>query len=253
MELEQLYKKYVNIQTFLGPKYRNYVCEEKFLDFEEFRNKIQLSEYITHKLHHAVTNTPLDVFLFTKNSKYIQSSAALARLLDRFRARQDVFLFTKNKLKTHIRKTIHKYDLNISMFLFMHFIMEVNKGPLCAKHTILTKEEARNVCFDLMIHGHKLPAIPIDDPQLIWINAEVNDVIKIEAYSEITGRAIRYRIVTPTIQDASTKAHLAQVTVPGADEQKNESEDDAPSEVAESSDGDDADESDGGDADGAAE
>jgi DNA-directed RNA polymerase subunit H (RpoH/RPB5) len=109
-------------------------------------------------------------------------------------------MITKEKLSIYIEKTIVRYtDLKIDNYLHEHFIIELNKGPLCSVHSVLSIEEGRAVCMELMIHGHKLPAIFINDPQNIWIGGKINDIIKIDAYSEITGKTVRYRIVTPVL------------------------------------------------------
>ena len=78
------------------------------------------------------------------------------------------------------------------------FAIEISKGPMCSKHTILSNNEVRTLCSrDLIIHPLSLPSISINDPQNIWIGGELGQVIKIESISEITGKTIRYRIVSP--------------------------------------------------------
>jgi DNA-directed RNA polymerase subunit H (RpoH/RPB5) len=120
-------------------------------------------------------------------------------LLDKYKQEDNyIMVFTKEPLSVYIKKAIKQYPLlHIQNYLYKHFTMELNKGPLCSKHTILSPEDARKVCFELMTHGHKLPSISVDDPQNIWIGGKINDIIKIEAVSEITGTCIRYRLVTP--------------------------------------------------------
>ena len=90
--------------------------------------------------------------------------------------------------------------------------MEISEGPLCSKHTILSNAEVRSLCSrDLIIHPLSLPSISFTDPQNIWIGGELGQVIKIESISEITGKTIRYRLISPdsgkliNIQKLSTK------------------------------------------------
>ena len=194
--MEQLYNKYINIQKFIEcRKYK--LFDDTFLDYENFRNKIQHMSYIFHKLKDR-NNQEIDIYLFEPDSKYVKSTNEFNKLLYRYKNPTNIIFFTKEKLSTYLLKAMRKYsDLNIENYLHKHFIIEINKGPLCAKHTVLSVDEAREVCFSLMAHGHKLPSIAIDDPQNIWIGGQVNDIIKIEANSELTGKTIRYRIVTP--------------------------------------------------------
>ncbi len=211
--MEQLFEKYINIQLFLT-NYRKYqlVDDEKFLSFEDFRNKMQLTGYVMHRCIGIETQELLDVYIFKKHSKYIKTTSEFIKLLDRYREPRHIILFTKEKLSIYLKKAIKRYsDLKIDNYLHKHFIVELNKGPLCSKHTILSQEEVKQVCFDLMAHGHKLPAISIEDPQVIWIGGKVNDVIKIEANSEITGKTIRYRIVTPATGKVEQSTNIKKI------------------------------------------
>jgi DNA-directed RNA polymerase subunit H (RpoH/RPB5) len=200
--MEQLFEKYENIQLFLE-KYRKYEIpkdEPDYYDYEGFKNKMQIVGYISHSLKKVggPAEDLLDIYLFKHDSKYIKTTVNFKKLIDKYRQKKmTVFLFTKEPLSIYIKKAIKQYSLDIQNYLYKHFIMELNKGPLCSRHTVLTEDEARRVCFELMTHGHRLPSISIDDPQNIWIGGKVNDIIKIESTSEMVGRRINYRIVTP--------------------------------------------------------
>jgi DNA-directed RNA polymerase subunit H (RpoH/RPB5) len=214
--MEQLFEKYKNIQKFLT-EYRKFVLDKKdsFLNFDDFKNKIQLTGYVIHHLIQASDSTTLDIYLFKKDSKYIKTTSEFIKLLDRYRDPIHIMIFTKERLSIYLKKAIRRYpNIRIENYLHKHFMMELNKGPLCAKHTILSLEEAREVCIDLMAHGHKLPAIAIDDPQNIWIGGKINDIIKIEANSEITGKTIRYRIVTPISGKIEQSTSIKKIEVP---------------------------------------
>lgn len=199
--MEELFEKYKNIQLF-ALKYRNFTdVNPKFLEFEEFKNKIQTNGYIQHNFNNPRTNSPIDIYLFKVDSKFITSTINFKKILEKYdsKTKHDIIMITKEELNVYRRKSVRQYkNLNVKNYLHKHFIIELNKGPLCSKHTLLSKNEVKTLCYDLMAHGHKLPAIFADDPQCIWVGGEINDIIKIEAKSEITGKTIRYRIVTPS-------------------------------------------------------
>ena len=197
--MEQLYEKYEKIQLF-ATKYRGFtLTDEKFYDYDEFKNKIQILEYIMHTFDNPKTGKPVDIYLFRIDSKYILNTINIKKILDKYNDKRHIIMITKKELNVYLKKTIKKYpNLNIKNYLHRHFIMELNRGPLCSKHTILTPDEVRSVCYSTMAHGHKFPAIFESDPQNIWIGGEINDLVKIESYSEITGKTISYRIVTPS-------------------------------------------------------
>lgn len=196
--METLFDKYLNVQLF-AIEYRGLVLTngEKFHDYETFKNEIHKHEYIMHKFKKDLKN--IDIYLFKEDSKYITSTIFFKKILDRYNKFNDIIMITKSELNVYRKKMILQYkELSVKNYLFKHFIIEINRGPLCSKHTILSPEEVRVVSYNIMAHGHKLPAIFDTDPQCIWIGGEINDLIKIESYSEITGKTINYRIVTPS-------------------------------------------------------
>jgi len=97
--------------------------------------------------------------------------------------------------------------------------MELNKGPLCSKHTVLSVSETKALCYGTMTHGHNFPTILESDPQNIWIGGRVNEIIKIEPYSENTGQSVHYRIVMP---DTGKTSQIRADTEPQWTLQKNE-------------------------------
>jgi len=114
----------------------------------------------------------------------------------------DAILITKHELTTYclrgIKSKNDKINLNICNYLHKHFLIEISKGPLCGLHEVLSKQEANILCSQqIMTCRSKLPYIIITDPQLIWCNAKVGDIIKININSELTAKSLRYRIVVP--------------------------------------------------------
>jgi DNA-directed RNA polymerase subunit H (RpoH/RPB5) len=202
--MEQLFDKYKNIQLFAtSPKYRNYKLvlngNEGFADFETFKNKIQLFGYIMHSFRDPKNpDIPIDLYLFQHESQYIKDTNYFKKILDKYTSKQIMILITKEELNIYRKKSIiGNTNIICKNYLHKHFIMEINRGPLCSKHIILSPEEVQTLCYNTMAHGHRFPSILEYDPQNIWIGGQVNDIIMIESYSEITGHSIHYRIVTP--------------------------------------------------------
>jgi hypothetical protein len=118
----------------------------------------------TRSNNDAKNDKLIDIYLFKKDSKYVTVTAHFKKLLDSYKSARTVILITKEPLTVYRRKTIKNYDLNIKNYLHRHFIIEINKGPLCSKHTPLSVEETKHVMISLMTHGHKLPSIFENDP-----------------------------------------------------------------------------------------
>ena len=136
------------------------------------------------------------------DSKYIKATPNFKKLMDSLgQDPVDVYVITKTPLSIYINKILHKFaNLKILNFLHRHFSIEITRGPHCSKHTILSDDEVIKTCFqDLMIHPLSIPPIFVTDPICVWIGAEIGQVIRIEADSEIAGKVIRYRIVSPKV------------------------------------------------------
>lgn len=196
--MESLYNKYKNIRIFAtSTEYRGYKPKDELIPFEKFKENMNEKGYVLDKFFKD--KIPVDIYLFSTDSKVISTTLSFKKLLDHYKKGkpQHLILITENPLNVYRRKTILQYKhLSIFNYYHKHFIIEVNKGPLCSKHSILNIEETRKVCLELMAHGHKFPAIFEDDIQNIWIGGEINQIIKIESISEISGYSIHYRIVT---------------------------------------------------------
>lgn len=197
--MEILFEKYHNFQKFITD-YRKYKLDGEFLDYNTFKKTIQIEQYIQHKCIDTKRGRPVYIYIFRENSKYIKTTQQFKRLIDRLPEEpSDVIIISKNELSVYINKALSKYThLKIYNYLHKFFAIEIAKGPLCSRHSILDNNEVRALCSrELIIHPLSLPSISINDPQNIWIGGELGQIIKIESISEITGRTIRYRIVSP--------------------------------------------------------
>ena len=197
--MEVLYEKYINIQKFIT-EYRKYKLNDQFLDFSSFKKTIQVEQYIRHICTDTRNDKLIYIYLFHDNSKYIKTTPNFKRLMDKLPEEPaNIIIISKNELSIYINKSLLKYPhLKIDNYLHKYFAIEISQGPLCSKHTILSNTDVRNLCSrELIIHPLSLPSISINDPQNIWIGGELGQVIKITSISEITGKTIRYRIVSP--------------------------------------------------------
>lgn len=197
--MENLFEKYINIQKFITD-YRKYKPDVEFLDYTNFKKTMQVNQYIYHKCIDSVKGKYVYIYIFGVNSRFIKTTPQFKRLIDKLPEEpSDVIIISKNELSIYINKALSKYThLKIYNYLHKYFALEISKGPLCSIHTILSNNAVRSLCArELIIHPLSLPSISINDPQNIWIGGELGQVIKIESISEITGKTIRYRIVSP--------------------------------------------------------
>jgi DNA-directed RNA polymerase subunit H (RpoH/RPB5) len=213
--------------------------EEEFLDRKSFKKIIQLEQYVRVNCRNPTTGRTIYIYLMKTDSKYIKATPNFKKLIDSLgQDPADVYIITKMPLSIYINKILHKFsNLKILNFLHRHFSIEITRGPHCSKHTILTDEEVIKTCFqDLMIHPLSIPPIFVTDPICIWIGAEIGQVIRIEADSEISGKVIRYRIVSPKVgripvSKTPNIASLGNVKKIVADQGEEEAEPEDDSEV----------------------
>jgi DNA-directed RNA polymerase subunit H (RpoH/RPB5) len=114
----------------------------------------------------------------------------------------ETIFITKRELTTYFLRNIQskneKINLIVHNYLHKHFLIDISEGPLCAKHTRLTKTESIDLLSrQLMTSAYTLPRILINDPHIIWCGAKVGEIVKIEVNSELAGKCLRYRIVAP--------------------------------------------------------
>lgn len=197
--MEILYEKYLNIQKFITD-YRHYKLEGKFHDFAAFKKTIQIEQYVLHKCTDVKNGKHVYIYIFRDQSKYVKTTPQFKRLMDKLPEEpSNVIIISKLALSVYINKALAKYThLRIYNYMHQYFAIELALGPLCSKHTILSNKEVRVLCSrDLVIHPLSLPSISVNDAQNIWIGGELGQIVKIESISEITGKTIRYRIISP--------------------------------------------------------
>lgn len=181
-------------------KYRKYKINSKKLTKEEFKEKIK-NGYIKIK---TVSNSgdKVMVFLAKENSEWTRKSEQFRKVLDKLgdEKQQVIIISYKSRLHLLFKNNAQEYpNLELINYSIDHFKNELPLGPHCSKHTILPDQEVRELFLETLSlkSCYELPRILIDDPQIIWIGAKINDVIKIETKSKITGKYISYRIVSP--------------------------------------------------------
>jgi DNA-directed RNA polymerase subunit H (RpoH/RPB5) len=198
-----LYQKYLNIQKFILD-YRKYqVVGGKFLDQNTFNKSMLNDHYVKIECTNTEDKIKVYIILLKNDSKYLKSTPIFKKLMMSLgKNSAEVIIISKELLSIYIKKIIPKLKhLTIQNYLHRHFSIEIPKGPLCSKHRILTSDEVSHLCSnDLMIHPLGLPTILINDPQCIWLGAKIGDTIEIESLSEISGKAVRYRIVRPAAE-----------------------------------------------------
>ena len=188
------YKRYLNIITF--GNWRKYDLISKKHDEQSFRQDMQANQYIIVEFFDSGKSKKVLLYLFDKNSKYVNSQE-LNIILKKIPDNNIVLLIMYEATNVYQKKVIsaHK-SLTISAYRHELFDIIIPNGPLCYPHRILSREEVlRLTNEELCCYVTNLPKIQDDDPQCIWIGAQLGDVIEKVIYSDIIGETYQYAVV----------------------------------------------------------
>lgn len=210
---KNLYNIYKNILIFTSDKYRNYELlkpNDKNKEYvsipnlkrDEFSKIMQKNEYILINGKKKNEKTLIYILIINYNSKYSSQTSNMLKILKKIynNSKTDVFIFTDNPLTIYIRKSFKQFPIfNFHNYLFKHFIIEIHKGPLCSKGCILSEEKFKEIQKYIKTDRLSLPKIKITDPQVIWLGAEIGQVIEFTPISPISGVRKSYRVVVPDV------------------------------------------------------
>lgn len=191
------YNQYENIRI-CATKYRGYKPVKDEISQKDFQTNIQFDQYI--KLSYvSPTGTPILIYLFSKTSKYIKKAQDFRSLMSNIKGPHEVILITPELIPNYVNeaKRINKH-LDLHNYPSRTFNLIIPQGPLCFPHRVMSQTEVKKLCNnELFNYITSLPKINVMDPQCIWINAKVGDVLEIIGDTDSTGKYIKYALVIP--------------------------------------------------------
>jgi DNA-directed RNA polymerase subunit H (RpoH/RPB5) len=240
--------KYNNVIEFLTT-WRKYQLKSPILNAKDFRQSMQYDGYIKIDCTNEKTSRLVTCYFLAIGSKYAEQSMHFRKLLAKIADPTDVICITEKPFKVHNTRVINEMKhLRVKVYLHVHFSLIVPRGPHCYPHRVMSHAEINdllnNQYFCYLVN---LPKILVDDPQCIWIGAEVGDVIEIKNMSEISGLNLQHKLVVAKSGKVVTfsKIHAAKEVEEEAPEEDLEDEKAAREDAAISEDEDeDADDED---------
>lgn len=194
------FAKYQQLQNF-AINHQKYIAADPFLDKNKFLTNMQIDEYVRLKFTDSKGH-PVFIYLFSEGSPKISKVNHFIQLIKKLpKNPATVLLIPKVKISSYVAKALIAFPyLTFKVYLHKNFLMNITKGPKCAKHKLLTAAEKKQVLNnDLMSNLITLPAIRLNDPQVLWLpDAKIGDVVKITTYSDKAGEVITYRVVIPS-------------------------------------------------------
>jgi len=142
------------------------------------------------------------VLMIAPGSKYAMKSPDLKKLLTdltgKTKEQSRYIIITKEDVKSSILRILD--DFKSDMFKYEHhtynmFITIIPEHELVPKHEFATKEEVEEQIDVYYRQIASFPKISVRDPPIVWLGANVGDVIKITRNSENSLSAVVYRVV----------------------------------------------------------
>lgn len=204
--------QYSNIVIF-AEEYIKLARRGSILNKNEFDKLMQTDEHVKLEYFNEREGKKVYIYLFAQNSRNFNNSSNFRRLINRLKNEPAyVITVTHEPPKNYALRVIQSFKyLKIKTYIHDNFTIIIPKGPLCYPHRILTPVEVNKLLNEeLFCQLHNLPKISSNDPQIIWIGAEIGDVIAIESLSEISGISVQYRVVIPKSSRSISFREMAQ-------------------------------------------
>ncbi len=206
---QHLFSIYENIQSFYG--YRNLVSIDSKLNQEQFVKAIQKDKYIllsavgkdvadTTKIDKDSITADINVtvvVLVYPGTDCESKRANMQKLLNHIAyPKAEVIIITPTKISAGVQKGLNALmreskSHTYKAFTYTLFNSVLPEHELVPKYEILSKEQI-NTLKEWFVEPDTLPKIFESDPQMVWIGANVGDVVKFTYLSEITIEAIGY-------------------------------------------------------------
>ena len=192
------YTCYLNVLIF-ATEWRGFQVTSAKMNFEAFRSALYKDSYVRIDCRDPTNSRDVIIFMFDQGSKYTSSNQEMKKLLKYEPAGCHVLLISHDSLSTYHRKYIAvERRIKIQSANYTNFSMILPNGPLCYKHRILSRAEILELANnELCCYIINLPKIYDNDPQCLWIGAQVGDVLEITMYTDMAGEVIVYRVVVP--------------------------------------------------------
>jgi DNA-directed RNA polymerase subunit H (RpoH/RPB5) len=189
------YNIYLNVFKYL--EVIGMTSDEKERTAEEIQKALQYYMYLSIKATNA-DNDVLYVFI-VRDNKYVSKSAEFRKILNLVKEQvAHVIVISQEGLKNSVHKFMVGYTkkkIKFKSMLYNHFKVDPRNNILVPKHTLCTDTETKKIMSENKIeHINIFPKIKSMDPQVIWINGQIGQLVKIERYSLI-GTYTYYRVI----------------------------------------------------------
>lgn len=200
------YKVYENVYVYLQEVKKYKITEDKTMEkgqlngkpnnVKEYKKTMQFHQYIRIKAINGESNI-LYVFIIN-DPLYVSRVSMFIKLLNTIKEKTYSMLLISKE--DNIKNSIKSYDkknINFRYLSFNYFKIDPRKHILVPKHKLCSPEKISEILSHYHLDDVKqFSQIKYDDPQVVWVDGEVGDVIEIEEIN-LNSSALKYRIVIP--------------------------------------------------------
>lgn len=163
---------------------------------KEITDMINSQPYI--KISSKKNNMPNNVFIIIEDT-FISKSLMFSKLLDSIKEKETILtIISENGIKVSVQKFLSKYSkkkIHLKDLKHVNFKVDPRKHILVPKHRICSPSETKKIMDEESINDIRLfPKIKLNDIQVIWLDGQVGQLVKIDSISP-RGRYIYYRLI----------------------------------------------------------
>lgn len=210
------YTKYKVIWIWLKDC-KGFNTEEKEIDQSTFIKEMQTNSFICIECNEAkivlcssVSNIESSVESFRSMFRSIGvRELKQGNKIPKLSERKKIIVITKSPFTTNVSKMYKEFrHISIINYKHMDFACDKRKGPMCHPHKVMNEEEKDKLFgFDRM-RQESYAKVCITDPQIIWSNAKVGDMVMVTRPENTTaGESVTYKLVTSRkfVMESGTK------------------------------------------------
>ena len=188
------YTVYKNLHKYVSVI--GYETKDDIKPKEDFNKTMQFHSHII--IRATKTEEKLYIFLLDEDG-FSGKSAEFNKLINIIPEKQaDIIMVTHKHVGTSVKKFLDNYSkkkITVKNLLYDHFKSDLRNNVMVPKHTLCTQEEVDRVMQECHMESlSSFPSIRKDDPQVLWVNGTVGQVIKCERHMN-TGVELYYRVI----------------------------------------------------------
>ena len=179
--------------------YRNITVSDDMIPKEQFIKDMKYNGYI--KINGIDESRQLyAISILSQNEK---STNEIASVTEKFRLFNSthtsdlkIIIITPKEFQSHVlRYIVNNKIKNIYIYHYDEFKIVKPLGPRCGVHTILTPAEQEEYLNHFQISMNNMKKVYLNDPQIIWLGAEGDQIVKTVRQTSATGYSDEYRRV----------------------------------------------------------